>query len=217
MAKVKVCGLTRLEDALMAAELGADYLGFVVDVPVETPRKITLNQAASLASEIDRMKAIFVLMPSSVQEVERVLKLRPFGIQFHGDEPPELLKDVRDISLKTSLIKTIHVPGTATYEEVCNKAKTYDNVADYLLLDTQTELAGGTGITHDWSFAQRLGSDVGKPVFLSGGLTPENVGDAVRTARPFCADASSGLESSPGVKDPMKVRRFIREVRACSI
>lgn len=217
MVNVKICGLTSLDDALFALEFGADYVGFIVDVPVETPRKITLQQAAGIVQEIERDSVIIVLMPSTLKEIEGALELKPFGLQLHGNETLEFMKQVREISSNTKLIKTIHVKKDSTLAEIEKQAESYSEVVDYLLLDTQTGKIGGTGVTHDWNLARKLTETVDRPMFLSGGLNPENVCDAIKTARPFAVDVASGVESRPGVKDRLKVKRFIVEAGRCSI
>lgn len=216
MVKVKVCGLTNLNDALIALEFGVDFLGFIVDVPVETPRKITLPQAAGILQEIERRRAIIVVMPSTLKPVEAVLELKPFGVQFHSNETPKFMQEVRDITFKTNLIKTIHVKENSTFEELKKEADSYSPLVDYFLLDTQTDKVGGSGETHDWDLSTKLVNSLNKPVFLSGGLNLGNVCDAVKRVRPYAVDASSGLESKPGVKDATKIKHFVGEVRQCS-
>lgn len=217
MVKVKICGLTSLDDALLVLESGADYVGFIVDVPVETPRKINLRQAAEILQELEGSRAIIVLMPSTLREIEGALELKPFGLQFHGNETPEFMKQVREIASNTKLIKTIHVKKDSTLAEIEKQAESYSELVDYLLLDTQTGKIGGTGVTHDWDLARKLTETVDKPVFLSGGLNPENVCDAIKQAKPFAVDVASGVESKPGVKDKEKVKRFVVEAGRCSI
>ncbi|MBM3309786.1 MAG: phosphoribosylanthranilate isomerase [Candidatus Altiarchaeales archaeon] len=215
MVRVKVCGLTNMEDALFTQKAGVDFLGFVVDVPVETPRKITLSKAAGIMREIERKKAIIVVMPSALKEVERVLELKPYGMQFHGRESVEFMQAVKNIAGKTKLIKTLHVSQTAEFEEVKAEAGKYP-MADYLLLDTLSDKVGGTGMTHDWTIAGRLSETAGKPVFLSGGLKPENVCNAIKKANPYAVDVSSGVELQPGIKDKNKIIKLLDEVKKCS-
>jgi phosphoribosylanthranilate isomerase len=216
MVKIKICGLTSVSDAGAALRFGADFVGFIVDVPVETPRKITYLQAADFVQQVDRHSVVFVLMPSSVQEVERALSLKPFGIQFHGNETPEFMKEVRNIAGKTRLIKVLHVKKGSNFKELKEATDSYSQYVDFLLLDTQTDKAGGTGETHDWNIARRLVEAVKTPIFLSGGLNPENACEAINKVRPYALDASSGLEGRPGFKDMGKLRRFVEEVRRCS-
>lgn len=216
MTRVKICGITNLRDALAVSSSGADYLGFIVGVPVETPRKITLQQAEAILQETGRSKAIIVTMPSTLKDVERVIELKPFAIQLHGNEQQEFVKNMRDITSKTRIIKTLHVKKTTTFEDVKNEAEAYSTLVDCLLLDTQTDKTGGTGVTHDWRVSAQLVEAVDRPVFLSGGINPGNVRRAIEEVRPYCVDASSGLEYRPGFKDHDMVGRFVGEVRACS-
>jgi len=216
MVKVKVCGLTNAGDALFALQSGADYAGFIVDVPVETPRKITLKQAAEMLQEVERKQVVFVLMPSTLKQVEAALELKPFAIQFHGHETPEFIAAVKGISSKTRLIKAIHVKKNSTFEETNKAMESHTSQADYLLLDTETEKLGGTGETHDWRLAAKLVESTDTPVFLSGGLNPGNAREAILKVNPHGLDASSGLESTPGVKDHTKIGLFLEEAGKCS-
>jgi phosphoribosylanthranilate isomerase len=216
MVKVKVCGLTSVGDAVLALEAGADYVGFIVDVPVETPRKIKLSKAEAILQEIERSRAIIVVMPSTLKEVEAVLDFRPSALQFHGNETPEFMREVRDITSQTHILKALHVKNKSNLSELKQMAMSYAPYVDFLLLDTQSDRMGGTGLTHDWGVSAALVKSFEKPVFLSGGLYPGNVRAAVLAVRPYGVDGSSGLELSPGVKDPLKVSRFVSEVRACS-
>jgi len=216
MVRIKVCGITNYSDAAAVISTGVDFIGFIVDVPVETPRKITSSQAEEILREIDRKKAIIVLMPSALQEVERILELKPFGVQFHSNETPEFIRDVKEVSSKVAIIKALHMQKNSTFEELKNLANAYADLVDYFLLDTQSDKIGGTGMTHDWNVSKKLVENLKKPVFLSGGLGPENVCAAVKSVHPFGVDASSRLESKPGFKDIRKVKYFVREVKACS-
>jgi phosphoribosylanthranilate isomerase len=216
MVKVKVCGLINISDAETALRCGADFLGFIVDVPIQTPRRITLSQVAQMLQEIDRKKVVIVLMPSTLREVEAVFELKPFGVQFHGNETPEFMEDVGNIAGKTKLIKAIHVKKGSAFEELKAAVGSYSGIVNYLLFDTQTDKLGGTGETHDWNIARKLVESIDTPVFLSGGLNPKNVSEAVRTVMPYGIDVSSGVELRPGFKDEGKIRQLITEVGRCS-
>lgn len=210
---VKVCGITSAGDARMALQEGADAIGVIVDVPVDTPRKISLKEAAKIREAVSDMSHTFiaVLMPETVEEVVKVVdKLRPDGVQLHGTESPELLKELRD-RVDTNIIKAVHVGDDLDMEYV----KAVAQHADMLLLDTKTGgKVGGTGKTHDREADNRIKALTGKPIILSGGLTPANVAEAVKAVKPYAVDTSSGVEKAPGIKDKEKVRKFI-EVTAC--
>jgi phosphoribosylanthranilate isomerase len=216
MVKIKICGITSFGDAVAVIGAGVDFVGFIVEVPVETPRKIAFSQASEILQEIDRKKAIIVLMPSGLQEVERILELKPFGVQFHGYESPKFLQAVKEVSSNVALIKVLHLKKNSTYEDLKKLADSYDDLVDYFLLDTLAGKMGGTGMMHDWGVSKKLAENLKKPVFLSGGLGPDNVCVAIKRVHPFGVDASSKLESHPGFKDLERVNNFVREVKACS-
>ena len=210
---VKICGITNEADARMVLEEGADALGVIVDVPVDTPRKITLEEAVGIRESVSGASHAFiaVLMPSAVEEAVDVADaLKPDGIQLHGAESPEFVAELKE-SVDCSIIKAIHISEDTDMDYV----KAVAEHADMLLLDTKAGgRVGGTGQTHDYAADNEIKRLTGKRIMLSGGLNPENVAAAVAAVRPYAVDASSGVESAPGVKDREKVRRFI-EVTAC--
>ena len=196
--KIKICGITNLDDARLAAELGADALGFIF-YP-KSLRRVTLEQAANICKSLPLFVATVGVFVNAIrQEIESTLaECRLTALQFHGDEPPGFC---RQFAART--IKAIRVQD----EDSLRAAVEYD--VDALLLDTYTETErGGTGRTFDWSIAVRA-KEIGLPIVLSGGLTAANVQEAIRKVRPYAVDVSSGVESEPGRKDPEKLRRFI--------
>jgi phosphoribosylanthranilate isomerase len=199
--RIKICGITNRDDALLAVELGADALGFVF-YP-KSPRRVTLEQAASICRALPPFVAtVGVFVNATQQEIESTLAPTSGSgltiLQFHGDEPPGFCR-----RFTTRTIKAIRVRD----EDSLRAAAEYD--VDALLLDTYTDTErGGTGRTFDWSLAVRA-KKIGPPIILSGGLTTENVQEAIRKVRPYAVDVSSGVEREPGRKDPEKLRRFI--------
>jgi phosphoribosylanthranilate isomerase len=214
MTLVKICGHTSAEDAAASAELGADFIGVVVEVPVATPRKIDRELAAEIVDEIPAAaKTVMVIMPPSVEEaVELYEAVKPDYVQLHGREPPHFLEGLRSM-IPCKVIKTLHVGTDTPPEKVVEEAEGYVPSCDFILLDTKTKAMGGSGMTHDWSVSARVVEEVGIPVFLAGGLNPDNVKKAVGAVGPYCVDTSSGVEKTPGKKDPEKVRRFIERVK----
>ncbi len=199
--RVKICGVTRLEDALAAAELGADALGF------------NLWPGSKRHVEADAVREIVARLPPFLtpvgvfvnQEPTAVLHLsaqaRVTVVQLHGDEEP------RDCAGHVMpVVKSFRVAGPEDLEPIPR----YHRVAA-VLLDARGDGFGGTGRTFDWELAKRVAG--GKPLVLAGGLTPENVAEAVRAVRPYAVDVASGVESSPGVKDRDKMARFIRAAK----
>lgn len=203
MTKIKVCGLTRGEDAVFCAQAGADFLGFIF-VP-STPRYVEPEQAAAMAAKVresgtaPKLVGVFRdASPDYIKEIASVVGLDL--VQLHGRESDQ---EIVDIGIP--VIKTLRV-GDALPD-----TNTAPNAA-WLLFDTFDERrTGGTGRRFDWSLLAPY--ERSKPFFLSGGLSPENVVAAISLVRPDAIDISSGLESEPGVKDHDKVARLFERVR----
>ena len=204
MIRVKVCGLRRLEDAVLAAGLGADALGFVFWP--SSPRFLDPEDARAIVAALPPFVTtvgVFVNQPEAyVADVARLLNLG--AVQLHGDEVPASYARVPGRVIKAVAVRE----GQDCLAAV---AAMSDDVT--VLLDAHDPVKrGGTGRTIDWTqaaSAARL-----RPVILSGGLTSGNVGDALRTVRPYAVDVSSGVESSPGIKDPEKLRALFAAVGA---
>jgi phosphoribosylanthranilate isomerase len=199
--RVKICGITRIEDAMAAAQAGADAIGFVFDP--KSPRHVHPDQALKIARSLPPYVTIVGLFVNAAPDtIEGVLSHVPLDlIQFHGNEKPEQCRRYH-----RSYIKAIHMKPDVDLREM---ARLYGD-ATGLLLDTYVaDVAGGSGQAFDWN---RIPRDLGKPVVLAGGLTPENVAAAVRKVRPFAVDVSSGVEQSKGIKDAKKISDFIDAV-----
>lgn len=202
MIRVKICGLRRIEDAMLAAELGADALGFVFWP--SSPRFLDPEGARAIVAALPPFVTtvgVFVDQPEGyVADVARLLNLG--AVQLHGEEVVESYG-----SLSGRVIKSVAVRDG----QDCLAAVSAVPAGATVLLDAHDPIRrGGTGRTVDWTqaaSAARL-----RPVILSGGLTADNVGDAVRTVRPYAVDVSSGVESSPGIKDPEKLRALFAAV-----
>ena len=201
--KVKICGITNLPDGMAAAEAGADALGFVFYD--QSPRRISVEAAARLIRQLPPfvMKVgLFVNAPEDLV----VGAIRECGLnllQFHGDESPEYCLQFGLMSMKAFRIR-----DAASLQALLGYH------TDAWLLDAYTpDKLGGTGETFNWDLALEAGG-WGRPIFLAGGLTPENVAEAVRRARPYAVDVSSGVELAPGRKDHAKVRAFIQAAKA---
>jgi phosphoribosylanthranilate isomerase len=197
MTRVKICGITTQEDAALAVEAGAHALGFVF---ADSPRRVTPPAAALIISGLPPLvDAIGVFVQEQAQTIAEVA--RGAGLhaaQLHGDESPE---DCGRLPLK--VIKRFNILENDTPHMLRARMQRY-RVAAYLL-----DPGAGSGRTFDWGRARGLPG----PLIVSGGLTPENVGQAIRTLRPYAVDVSSGVESEPGRKDPEKVRAFLQAVR----
>jgi|Deesub1362A_J573_1020465.scaffolds.fasta_scaffold00051_138 phosphoribosylanthranilate isomerase len=209
MVAVKICGNTEPELAVKIAQMGADYIGVIVEVPVNTPRKVTASKAREILRAVEyEASGVAVIMPTTIEEAVRLYNtVRPDYLQLHGNEPPAFVKQLRSL-IPCNIIKTIHVG-----EDAIKKAKDHSKFSDAILLDTSSKEMGGSGETHDWEISRRIVEEVEKPVFLAGGLTPENVKDAIKVVRPYAVDVSSGVETEKGIKDLEKVKRFIEMAR----
>lgn len=201
MLKVKICGITNLDDALHAVECGADALGF--NFYKKSPRYVDPEQAKKIFEEIPPSVwkvGVFVNQPEEVvADLSQVLGLD--YLQFHGDETPYYCEQ-----FVTPYWKAFRLKDEASLELM----KKYS--CDYYLIDTYVEKAyGGTGITGNWDLAVNA-KKVGK-IFLAGGLRPDNVEEAVRVVRPDGVDVASGVEESPGKKSHAKVEEFIQKAK----
>lgn len=200
--KVKICGLTTPQDAEAASQAGADLLGLVFYD--RSPRHVTIESASRIARVIppDVLRVGLFVNPDPQLVTQALTSCGLQMLQFHGDESPEFCRQFGVMTMKAFRVK-----GADTLAAL----KQYNT--DAWLLDAHVRgKFGGTGQTFDWSLAAQT-TQMGKPVFLAGGLTPENVGDAIREVRPYGVDVSGGVEASPGRKDPEKVRAFIRAAR----
>jgi len=203
--RVKICGVTNVADALAAAAAGADMIGLMFYE--NSPRHISL----ATAEEISRALPPFVLRVGVFVNPAEELVLRAIGecklslLQFHGEETSEFCTQFGLMSVKALRVRD------------AESLKAMENFhTDAFLLDAfSSTTPGGTGEKFNWDLAVEA-QKFGKPIFLAGGLTPENVADAVKKVRPFAVDVSSGVESAPGKKDAAKVRAFITAAKADS-
>jgi phosphoribosylanthranilate isomerase len=200
--RIKICGITRVEDARAAVELGADAIGLVFYAP--SPRSIEPKQARAIIAAISPFVTVVGLFVDPAQDqVEAVLHNCSLSLlQFHGDEAPEFCR-----GFGLPYIKAARVEASADLVQYLSH---YHAAQGWLLDAYHDQLYGGTGETFDWKLIPR---DLSRPVILSGGLTPDNVGAAVRQVRPWAVDVSSGVEVSKGVKDPAKIAAFIAGVK----
>lgn len=196
MIPVKVCGITRAEDARLAARLGAAALGFIFYPP--SPRYIAPDQARAVTDAVGghiRKVGVFVNLP--LEEVNAIVDEAGLDlVQLSGNEPPEYCRDI-----SVPVIKTFHVG--ADFEP----ATTHPYDVQAVLLDTsQAGSYGGTGRAFEWSLVNR--DAFSSPLILSGGLTPENILDGIEIVRPDAVDVNSGVEASPGMKDRARLERL---------
>jgi len=204
MIKIKICGITNLEDALAAADAGADALGF--NFYKKSPRYIEPDKAAEIIAQLPPF-----IMPVGIFVNEREEKIRENqaltciqAIQLHGDESPEFCQ-----RFGGRVIKAFQVRDKESLKNMAHY-----RVGAFLLDSYRDGVRGGTGVTFDWHLAV-VAKTFGK-VILAGGLTPENVAEAVKLVQPYGVDVAGGVEREKGIKDHAKVRKFIAEVRRAS-
>jgi phosphoribosylanthranilate isomerase len=203
MVRVKICGITNVEDALLACELGADAIG--LNFYEKSPRCISPFTASKVIAKLPPFVAaigIFVNWQAApVASLAKALGLA--AAQLHGDEPPNL---VSEIAKKVSVIKALPVGKGGALPPFSK----YRGVTAFLLDAPYSGQYGGTGRTADWTAAQTAAES--HRILLAGGLTPENVAEAILAVRPYAVDVTSGVESKPGKKDPAKLRAFFEAV-----
>ena len=217
---VKICGITSIHDARLAAEAGADYIGVLVDVAI-SERTRTAAQAAEIASE-SPIPTVILLYNRSTSDIQEIVsQVQPFAVQLLGQESPQQVEKLtrtgacefwKSVYLPAGSPKNVDIP--AVREEM----QAYrDAGADFLLFDSvdmslEKPRYGGTGKTCDWNVAAELITRSPLPVFFAGGIRPENVKAAIETIRPHGIDLCSGVEASKGVKDPLKLERLMEQV-----
>jgi phosphoribosylanthranilate isomerase len=205
VTRVKVCGITRPEDAELAVELGAWALGFILWAP--SPRAADPAVAAGIAAALRRRVALVgVFVNPTLDEVAQAAEaLHLSHVQLHGDEGPAFCAEAaRRTGAK--VIKAVRIASGAELQEL-DRFHT-----DFHLLDTAARgLRGGSGETWDWALAARRRAPI--PQILSGGLTPDNVAAGIAAVRPYAVDVASGVEAAPGVKDPERLRAFLEAAR----
>lgn len=203
MTKIKICGITREEDALVCAEQGADFIGFIF-VP-SSPRYVEPEKAGAIAARLreneKRPKVVGVFQDASNDYIREIHSVVGFDlVQLHGSETDEAIQE-----LGITAVKTLRVAEALPDTHACPNAA-------WLLFDTYDERrSGGTGRRFDWSVLATY--ERSKPFFLSGGITPDNVIAAISLVRPDAIDLASGVEAEPGIKDHDKVARLFERVR----
>lgn len=206
--RVKICGHTHAADVRASVEAGADAIGVVADVPVDTPREVGIERAADLVDAVSPLVAsVLVTMPDDAERaIDLVERVRPDALQIHGPFDPDDLARVH---------AAIDGPVIGSVDPAdLDRTREYPPVADTVLVDsTDASGAGGTGRTHDWERTRELTADLDVPIVLAGGLTPENVGRAVETVEPFGVDVASGVASGDGRKDHDAVARFVANAK----
>jgi len=213
--KVKVCGITREDDLKAAISAGVDAIGFIIGVP-SSPRNLAPEEAERLIREIPLfVDSVVVTILDDIDSVVEVCRtLQPKAIQIHSGSPSlayALHRELRSLPV----IRAVDANSGDPLKNALEASKVFDAV----LLDSLTEgNLGGTGTVHDWKLSRDIrGAIQPRPLILAGGLTPTNIEEAVRLVQPYAVDVSSGVELSPGVKDPQKIQEFVDKAKGVSL
>lgn len=204
--RVKICGLTRTEDVMAACALGADAIGLVFYPP--SPRAVTVEQARLILLDVPPFVTVTALFVNpTAAEVQAVLTQIPAIslLQFHGDESPAFCRQ-----FGRAYIKAIPMRDEV---DLAQQASVYDDALGLLVDTYKPGVPGGSGESFDW---HRLPLSLSKPLILAGGLTPDNVGDAIKQVAPYAVDVSGGVEASKGIKDSQKMHNFIAALNSLS-
>ena len=210
MTAVKICGLSDPQNLQTAIDAGTRFVGFVFYEP--SPRNVSFDTAWNLARAVPTsIRSVGLFVDPEDELLERVLTgIQLDMVQLHGNETPGRVAEIKD-KYKMEVMKAIRVREESDLDGI----EGFEAAADWLLFDSKPEkatLPGGTGHSFDWSLLE--GRTFSKPWMLGGGLSPENVGDAIKQLSPNAVDVSSGVESAPGQKDPAKIKAFIEAVKS---
>lgn len=206
MTKVKICGMTSLEDAMKAHALGADMAGFIFFE--KSPRRIEPEKARAIIEGLPRdLLKVGLFLDQDLEFVRKCAgRCRLDMLQLHGEESADYCGEIRK---DFTIIKTFRIKEKADLGNI----NSYGESADFYLFDTFVEgVPGGTGKTFDWSLLG--GAVLSRPIFLAGGLNPGNVKKAIEKTRPYAVDAASGVERSPGIKDYKLMKEFIENAKS---
>jgi phosphoribosylanthranilate isomerase len=216
--RVKICGITNLNDAGLAAGVGADYIGVIIDVAF-SPRSMGINEAGPIfaSAPLPAVALVHQMEPARLEEL--LLKLRPHAVQFLSPEGPDLAGRLKNLQPGLQIWQSLFMPaggevvagydfGTLALKTVrCKEAG-----VDVVLFDTAALSSGrfgGTGLTGDWDLAGKLVEEAALPAFLAGGINPGNIRRAVEAVRPFGIDLCSGVEEYPGKKSPARLKALM--------
>lgn len=204
--RVKICGITDLQDARFVSGARADYIGFIFYE--DSPRFIEPSKAGAIINWIEGPECVGVFVNQPLDDVNMTVRQAGIDIvQLHGTESPEYCD-----MIERPVIKVFHIKPDTAADDIEKAITPYRSSIDYLMFDTRVEGKwGGTGKSFDWSLLDTFSGEI--PFFLSGGLTPENVRDACETVHPFAVDVSSSVEREPGSKDYDKVDAFMQEMK----
>lgn len=212
---IKICGITSIEDARQAAYFGADYIGIIVGVS-GSPRSIPVAEAVRLRSTCTIPVIVLSDMPAA-QLRDALREIQPDGVQLVGTYPEDSVYLIKQ-SIRCALWRTFYIPPAEQGHIASDLLQAYETFChagvDVVVCDTGVPgKKGGTGVTGNWLAARKLVAISHVPVFLAGGITPDNVRDALTFVRPYGVDVSSGVEHRPGEKDHQKIKRLVQTIR----
>ena len=208
MPKVKICGVTNAQDALWAANLGADFIG--LNFYSQSPRKVSVKHAMEIVDKVPPFVTVVgVFVDEPIESLTKIVKNVPLKmVQLHGSETPEYCQQVKALGVKVTKVLRLQKPLEAADTDP------YEGAVDYFMFDTYApESAGGTGETFNWEWLQAA-AQLTKPWFLAGGLKPDNVLEAIKKVHPPLVDVCSGVEKSPTRKDYEAMKSFIQAAKA---
>jgi phosphoribosylanthranilate isomerase len=219
LTRVKLCGLTSEVDVELCAAAGADALGFVVEYPLPVPWTLERARAAELMRRVPLFAVRVAVVGGDAATILAIAETtQPDVLQLHLDEDEATVTAVKQQAAGTQIVKAIRIRSgeTPASADVLAAARRFvDAGADAILLDSKTEgRAAGTGIPVDWELARDVAAGLGAPLVLAGGLSPENVGNAIETVRPHAVDVISAVEDAEHRKVPERVSAFVAAVRA---
>ncbi len=208
MTKIKICGIKTIEEARSAHDMGADYLGLLVDIP-KTNLSLTQNETKTIVSSNPDLKFVILTLENNPKKLlEIIQKISPWGVQLLRPTV-ECLESLLG-KTSTKIIPVVHVVN----EQSENLAKQFYS-ADFILLDSKMDnQLGGTGKLHDWNISKKIIENSPIPIFLAGGLNEENVLSAIVALNPFAVDVESSLRNAQGFRDLNKVKNFINKVKS---
>jgi phosphoribosylanthranilate isomerase len=211
--RIKICGIKSERDLAMVVNAGVEAVGFITEVPVDSPRKISISEASRLISKVPVfVTSVLVIMPKNADEAIRMInEAKPTAVQIHNALPLADMRMIRETGAK--IIKTILVSERADTKTLIDQINRFSGIADAVLLDTAVGgKTGGTGVSHNWELSGKLVLGASMPVILAGGLNSSNVSEAIQCVHPYAVDTASGVETN-GKKDERKIIDFINKAR----
>jgi len=215
MVRVKICGIRRVEDAFSAIRWGADAVGFLVGQRHTSADFISAEQARAIILRLPPFvsKVLVTHLLQAGEVLELAAQTCVDTVQLHGEIKPDEIRQIRDQAPHLRILKSFHVVDEASVEY----GLPYYSLVDAFVLDSlnaETGEIGGTGLIHDWEISRRIVSRYPVPVILAGGLTPENVQEAIHVVKPYAVDVNSGLKDAAGFKDHAKIHCFVESAKA---